>query len=125
MDEWCTKTHSESGLIQAVENSKINNKEAERLMVEFLHKSGVPKGKCPLAGNSVHVDRIFLNKHMKEFLGHLSYRIVDVSSIKELYKRWYPHSDSFSKKNTHRALDDIKESIAELKFYRSNIFKDI
>lgn len=124
MDDWCKKTHGQSGLIQAVKDSKINTKEAEKMMIEFLNKHEIPQGKCPLAGNSVHVDRMFLNKHMNKFLGHLHYRIIDVSSIKELVARWYPESNSYIKNNSHRALDDIKESINELKFYRTNIFRN-
>lgn len=124
MDEWCTKTHGESGLTKAVRESKIDITQAEEMMVNFLKENNIPKGQCPLAGNSVHADRLFLNKYMKNFLGHLHYRIVDVSSIKELVKRWYPNDNSvFIKKNSHRALDDIKESIEELKFYRTKYFK--
>lgn len=123
MDEWCTKTHCESGLTKAVRESKIDIKEAERLILQFLKENQIGKGMCPLAGNSVHVDRMFLNKYMKEFVEHLHYRIIDVSSIKELAKRWYPQLVTYKKKNVHRALDDIKESIEELNFYRSNVFK--
>lgn len=123
MDDWCQKTHGESGLTAAVRASQVNIQQAEQQMLEFVSKH-VPPGKCPLAGNSVHVDRIFLNKHMKNFLAYLSYRIIDVSSVKELAKRWYsPELAYFKKKNPHRALDDIKESIEELKNYRSKIFK--
>ena len=125
MDAWCTKTHRESGLTQAVRESKINIAQAEEMMLTFLRQNNIPKGQCPLAGNSVHADRMFLNKYMKNFLNHLHYRIVDVSTIKELTKRWYPNEPGFAKKNAHRALDDIKESIAELKYYRYRVFKDI
>ena len=92
------------------------------LQFNFLKENNLPKGNCPLAGNSVHVDRMFLNKYMKNFLDYLHYRIIDVSTIKELSKRWYNNSEIFRKRNTHRALDDIKESIEELKFYRRNFF---
>lgn len=103
--------------------SKIDIKEAERLMVDFLQKNQIPAGKCPLAGNSIHMDRLFLNKYMPVFTNHLHYRIIDVSSIKELSKRWYPGLKIPNKMNSHRALDDIKESINELKFYRLSVFK--
>lgn len=123
MNDWCKKTHGESGLTEQVRNSKIDLKTAEQMMLEFIKKY-TPKGKCPLAGNSIHVDRIFLNKYMGDFLGHLHYRIIDVSTIKELAKRWYPEQKFFEKAGAHRALGDIKESIKELKYYRSVLFKE-
>ena len=122
MDEWCTKTHGESGLTKSCRTSTISIEQAEQAMLEFVQKH-TPKGSCPLAGNSIHVDRIFLNKYMKNFLNHLHYRIIDVSTIKELAKRWSNENIFFVKNQTHRALDDIKESIEELKFYRSKFFK--
>jgi oligoribonuclease len=123
MDAWCIKHHGESGLTQSVRDSKISVAEAESLMLDFLNKNGIPKGQCPLGGNSIHADRLFLNKYMKNFLGHLHYRVVDVSSFKECIKRWYPDESGFAKKNAHRALGDIKESIAELKYYREKYLK--
>ena len=124
MDEWCTKTHSKSGLTDAVKNSKITLDKAENIMLEFI-QNYVPKNSCPLAGNSVYMDRLFLNKYMKRYNQHLHYRIIDVSTVKELNFRWYPgNKDSKQKKFNHRALDDIKESIEELKFYRNTIFKN-
>ena len=125
MDDWCKKHHGESGLTDAVRKSKISIDTAEDLMLEFIQKH-VPYKCCPLAGNSIHMDRIFLNKYMKRFLDHLHYRIVDVSSIKDLSNRWYPELNDKKpkKKLSHRALDDIKESIEELKFYRETIFID-
>ncbi|RNA40090.1 mitochondrial, partial [Brachionus plicatilis] len=122
MDEWCTKTHGESGLTASCRSSQINIEQAEQIMLEFVQKH-IPKGACPLAGNSIHVDRIFLNKYMKNFLNYLHYRIIDVSTIKELAKRWSDERQFFVKKQTHRALDDIKESIDELKYYRIKFFK--
>jgi oligoribonuclease len=107
-----------------VKTSKISLEEAENQTLDFI-KQHTPQGKCPLAGNSIHSDRIFLNKYMKNLLNHLHYRIVDVSTVKELSARWYPHIRPFYKKNTHRALDDIKESIEELKYLRRHIFKQI
>ncbi|EYC28594.1 hypothetical protein Y032_0007g3303 [Ancylostoma ceylanicum] len=96
------------------------------LVLEFLEKE-TAKGECPLAGNSVSMDRCFINKYMPRLGEHLHYRTVDVSTIKELTKRWFP--DEFvkapPKRNTHRALDDIRESIQELQYYRSTVFKKI
>ena len=124
MNDWCKTTHSKSGLTQAVKESQIDLRKAEQQMVEFL-KQHVPEKKCPLAGNSVYMDRMFLNKYMPEFNQYLHYRIIDVSSIKELNFRWFPtNKNSKSKMLNHRALDDIKESIEELKFYRDTIFKE-
>ncbi len=123
MDEWCTKHHGESGLTQAVRESKIDITQAEQLMLDFLKANNIPKGQCPLGGNSIHADRMFLNKYMKNFLGHLHYRVIDVSSFKECIRRWYPDEPGFAKKNAHRALDDIKESIVELKYYREKYLK--
>ena len=122
MDDWCKQTHGKTGLTEAVRKSTIDIQSAEYIMLEFV-KQHVPKGACPLAGNSIHVDRMFLDKYMKAFLNHLHYRIIDVSTIKELNSRWYPQNKFFAKKNVHRALDDIKESIAELKYYKSTLFK--
>lgn len=124
MDEWCTKTHGESGLTKAVLESTISTEQAEETMLNFIVQYVEP-GKSPLAGNSVHEDKKFLEKEMPRIIRHLHYRIVDVSSIKELSRRWYP--DTFSKlppkQLGHRALDDIKESIEELKWYKANIFR--
>ena len=88
MDEWCTRTHTESGLVEQVKESKIRIQEADEMMSEFLRKANVPKGVCPIAGNSVHMDKRFIDKYMKKFSAHLHYRIVDVSTIKEMAKRW-------------------------------------
>lgn len=124
MSEWCIKEFAKSGLTEESRNSKINLKEAEDLMVDFIEKY-TPFRACPLAGNTVHMDKRFLDKYMQRFTDHLHYRIIDVSSIKELCMRWYPNefSKKPDKKCLHRALDDIRESIDELKFYQKNIFK--
>lgn len=124
MDEWCTKTHGESGLTQSVLDSKLSVQEVEQTMVEFISKYVEPKT-APLAGNSVHEDKRFLVKEMPAFMAQLHYRIVDVSTIKEVTKRWFP--ETFKKvppkKGGHRALDDIKESIEELQWYQGNLFR--
>ncbi|KAH9488814.1 Oligoribonuclease, mitochondrial [Bulinus truncatus] len=124
MGEWCTLQHGQSGLTDAVRKSQINTAEAERCVLEFLKKH-TEKGLCPLAGNSVYMDKLFLIKYMPSLAEHFHHRIIDVSTIKELCRRWYPHIYATvpSKKSTHRALEDILESVEELKYYRSSIFK--
>lgn len=124
MGEWCQKQHGNSGLTEAVRKSNISLEDAEQQMLDFVKKH-THKKQAPLAGNSVHVDRQFLEKYMKNFLNHLHYRIIDVSTVKELCRRWYPEDlgNAPTKNLSHRALDDIKESIEELKYYRSTIFK--
>ncbi|CAL4074842.1 unnamed protein product [Meganyctiphanes norvegica] len=124
MGDWCKKHHGDSGLTASCRNSNISLAAAEEQILKFLQEH-TEKGKAPLAGNSVHADKKFLDKYMPKVMEHLHYRIVDVSTVKELCRRWYP--DEFSKapkkQLTHRALDDIKESIEEMKYYRSAIFK--
>ncbi|XP_020613985.1 oligoribonuclease, mitochondrial-like [Orbicella faveolata] len=124
MDDWCTKHHGESGLTAAVRASKISLSQAEQTFLDFV-KEHTPAKQCPLAGNSVHADKKFLDKYMPQFMDHLHYRIVDVSTIKELCRRWYPktYQQVPRKKGQHRALEDIKESITELRFYKRTIFK--
>lgn len=124
MDEWCTKHHGDSGLTKACSNSKISMEDAEASVLQVLEKF-TPRGKCPLAGNSVSEDRKFLEKCMPRVAGHLHYRTVDVSTIKELGRRWNPtvQNSAPKKKNSHRAMDDIVESINELQYYKKNLFK--
>ncbi|CAH1797175.1 unnamed protein product, partial [Owenia fusiformis] len=124
MNEWCIEQHGQSGLTQAVRDSKISLQQAEMEMLSFIRQH-VPEGKCPLAGNSIHADKKFLDKYMPQFINHLHYRIIDVSTIKELCRRWNPQEfeNAPKKANTHRALDDINESIKELMYYRRTIFK--
>ncbi|XP_028179528.1 oligoribonuclease, mitochondrial [Ostrinia furnacalis] len=124
MDSWCIATHGESGLTEASRKSKISLKEAEKQVLEFV-SAHVPEKKCPLGGNSVYMDRLFLRKYMPNFDLYLHYRIIDVSTIKELARRWYQkeYSTIPKKKFQHRSIDDIFESIAELRYYRDNIFK--
>ncbi|XP_066914734.1 oligoribonuclease, mitochondrial-like [Clytia hemisphaerica] len=124
MGEWCTKQHGESGLTQSVKDSHISLQECERRMIEFIKKHTV-KGKNCLAGNSVHADKEFLKKYMPNFMEHLHYRIIDVSTVKELTRRWYPKEFGSAPRKTfsHRALQDIKESIEELRYYRKSVFK--
>ncbi|EFA75484.1 RNA exonuclease 2 [Heterostelium album PN500] len=123
MDQWCTEHHGQSGLTEKCRQSKLSIQDAEKQMVEFLRKH-VDKGQCPLAGNSVHQDKRFLLKEMPLFADMLHYRIVDVSTIKELVRRWYPSvANGLKKRNLHRTLADIEDSIEELKYYRSTVFK--
>ncbi|HHX8310074.1 TPA: oligoribonuclease [Vibrio diabolicus] len=123
MDDWCTNTHTASGLVERVRNSKISEQDAVAQTIEFLEK-WVPKGASPICGNSIGQDRRFLYKHMPELEDFFHYRYVDVSTLKELARRWQPEVlNGFTKQGTHLALDDIRESIAELKYYRGTIFK--
>lgn len=123
MNEWCVINHEKSGLTSASRNSKTSIQDAEALLLSFLKKH-VPAGKCPLAGNSVYMDRIFIRNHLPKVEEYLHYRIVDVSTVKELCRRWYPemYKCAPKKKLAHRSLDDIKDSIQELKYYRNAIF---
>ncbi|MCT7940731.1 oligoribonuclease [Shewanella holmiensis] len=123
MDDWNQKHHGESGLIDRVKASQVSEQDAIEQTIAFLSQY-VPKGASPMCGNSIGQDRRFLNKYMLELEDYFHYRNVDVSTIKELVRRWSPATmDGFTKKNTHQALEDIKESIAELQFYRSQVFK--
>jgi len=122
MDDWNTTHHGASGLTERVRNSSISMVEAEKATLEFL-KEHIDEGKAPLCGNSIWQDRRFLIKYMPTLNNYFHYRNVDVSTIKELMKRWYT-SDYLPprKKTAHLALEDIKESIDELKFYRDHLF---
>ena len=123
MDEWNTRTHGESGLTQRVRESRISQAEAEAQTIAFLEK-WVPKGKSPICGNSIGQDRRFLYKHMPALEAYFHYRYLDVSTLKILAERWAPEiKDGFLKKGSHLALDDIRESIAELKYYRQHLLK--
>lgn len=123
MNEFVTKMHTDSGLLPEIPNG-ISVSEAEDLVLKYLEGAGVIAGKSPLAGNSVYVDRIFISRDMPKLSEYLHYRTVDVSSIKELTRRWYPkvYFNSPAKTGNHRALGDIKDSIAELSFYRKTVF---
>ncbi|XP_053989481.1 probable oligoribonuclease [Hylaeus volcanicus] len=123
MNEWCIHHHNMTGLISDCQSSKLTLKEAEQMLLDFLKKY-ISKGTCPLAGNTIYMDRIFLMKHMPSVNDYLHYRIIDVSSLKELVRRWNPviYNSTPKKECVHRALPDIKESIQELKYYKENIF---
>ena len=123
MDDWNTKQHTRSGLKERVNESDVNESFAERETIKFLEKHTY-KGHSPLCGNSICQDRRFLARCMPELEGYCHYRNVDVTSIRELGKRWYfEDTDNYSKRSNHRALDDIRESIEELRYYRKTLFK--
>lgn len=123
MSDWCQKTHSENGLIERVRQSKLSERAAELQTLDFL-KKWVPKGASPICGNSVAQDKRFLYQYMPDLAAYFHYRHLDVSTLKELARRWKPEIlTQFEKKNTHLALDDIRESIAELRFYRSHFMR--
>lgn len=123
MDDWNRKHHGESGLIERVRKSTIDEAAAEELTLKFL-QHWVEPGKSPMCGNSICQDRRFLARCMPRLEAFFHYRNLDVSTLKELAERWAPEiKEEFKKKNSHRARDDILESIAELRFYRKRLFR--
>jgi oligoribonuclease len=123
MNDWNVRTHTASGLLDRIRASDIDVAEAERQTLEFLRK-WVPKGRSPLCGNSIAQDRRFLRREMPELEAFFHYRHVDVSTVKELVRRWYPTSyQPPPKREAHRALDDVRESVGELRWYRSQVFR--
>jgi oligoribonuclease len=123
MDEWCTRTHGKSGLTQRVKDSRISEAEAEQQTLAFLREHLQP-GDSPLCGNSIGQDRRFLVKYMPQLEEFFHYRNLDVSTIKELARRWRPDVlDGVKKQGNHLALDDIRDSINELRHYREHFFK--
>ena len=123
MDEWNTKQHGGSGLTERVKNSTTNEAEAERQTLEFLAEH-VPAGVSPMCGNSICQDRRFMARIMPELEAYFHYRNLDVSSLKELARRWAPKVEkSFKKNGSHLAMDDIRDSIRELQHYREHFIK--
>ncbi|MBB3143612.1 oligoribonuclease [Halomonas organivorans] len=123
MDNWNQKTHGDSGLVARVKASTVDTAKAERETLAFLNEHVAP-GSSPMCGNSIHQDRRFLEREMPELLAFFHYRNLDVSTLKELAKRWNPGAlVGFSKRNVHLAMDDIKESIAELAHYRQTFLR--
>ncbi|WP_339805657.1 oligoribonuclease [uncultured Marinobacter sp.] len=123
MDEWCTRTHGESGLTRRVRESTVSEQDAAQQTLAFLAKYLAP-GKSPLCGNSIGQDRRFLVKYMPELEAFFHYRNLDVSTVKELARRWRPDVlEGVRKSGSHLALDDIRESIEELRHYRSEFFR--
>lgn len=124
MDDWNKKHHGGSGLIERVKTSTITDGDAEAQTLAFIDLHVSAKERPVLAGNSIHQDRRFIRRFMPMLDARLHYRMVDVSTIKELARRWYPQilAKQPQKNESHRALDDIRESIDELRYYRANVF---
>ncbi len=123
MDDWNVNTHTKSGLVARVKASEYDEAKAVAETLAFI-RQWVPERTSPLCGNSIGQDRRFMVKHMSDLEAFFHYRNVDVSTIKELVRRWQPELlDQFKKSGSHQALDDIRESIAELQFYRAHVFK--
>jgi oligoribonuclease len=123
MDDWNQQHHGQSGLIERVRISTIDMAEAERQTIEFL-RQWVPEKTSPICGNSIGQDRRFLYRYMPKLEAYFHYRNIDVSTLKELAARWAPDvKEGFKKQSTHQALDDIIESIEELRYYREHFIK--
>lgn len=125
MGDYVTQMHQESGLLELLD-SGLAIEQAEDKILDYIKSFAPEAGTAPLAGNSIGTDRMFLNRYMPKLDAHLHYRNVDVSSIKELTRRWYPkvYFQLPKKSGGHRALADIRESIAELRYYRQTVFVD-
>ena len=121
INEWSLDQHTKSGLLEKVKQSGISILEAEQITLNFL-KDWVNEKTSPLCGNSISTDRRFIRREMQTLENFLHYRMIDVSTVKELVARWYPNINIPIKKNSHLAMDDIKESVEELKWYRNNTF---
>lgn len=123
MDEWNQTHHAASGLLERVRHHSVSEREAEAATLAFLEQH-VEKKRAPLCGNTIWQDRRFLSRYMPALEDYLHYRMVDVSSLKELMQRWRPDlASGFSKKNEHTALADIRESVAELRYYREHFIR--
>ena len=123
MDEWNTKQHGKSGLTGRVRQSSITEQQAERQTIEFLAQY-VPENTSPMCGNSICQDRRFMARCMPDLERYFHYRNLDVSTLKELAKRWMPNvASGFKKSGTHLAMDDAKDSIRELAYYREHMFR--
>jgi oligoribonuclease len=120
MDDWNKRTHRETGLIERVKSSLCSERQAEAETLAFIQEF-IPRNRSPLCGNSIYQDRRFLRRYMPELEQWFHYRNLDVSTLKELARRWSPSVyEGLNKKNTHKALDDIRESIDELRYYREH-----
>ena len=125
MDYFVTNMHTTSGLLELITTSTVSEADAMAQTLEFIKQYSPEPGKIPLAGNSIRTDRSFLAKYMPDIENWLHYRCVDVSTVKELVKRWYPgveHSRPSTGGQTHRAMDDIRDSVAEMRWYRDKVF---
>jgi oligoribonuclease len=127
MDEWNKSHHGASGLTDRVRTSTISEADAEQQILSFLAEHVTGKDRPVLAGNSIHQDRRFIRRYMPALEKRLHYRMVDVSTVKELARRWFPAAIAKqpAKNDSHRALDDVRESIAELRFYRQTVFAPV
>ncbi|MAT48658.1 MAG: oligoribonuclease [Euryarchaeota archaeon] len=123
MDEWNVSHHTKNGLIEKVRSSSIDTKTAEQMTCDFLAKYCEPNTAL-LCGNTIGTDRLFLFFQMQELEKFVHYRSIDVTSVKELTRRWYPKGKKYRKNSGHRALDDIRGSIEELKLYREHFFRE-
>jgi oligoribonuclease len=123
MDEWNTTQHTKSGLVQRVRDSNYSAADAERMTLDFVRQY-VPSGKSPMCGNSICQDRRFLARCMPELESYFLYRNLDVSTLKELASRWQPAVFcGFTKESSHLAMDDIRDSIEELRYYREHFIR--
>ena len=123
MDEWCTATHGRTGLTQRVRESQYTEAEVEQNLLDFI-AAWIPAQASPMCGNSVHQDRRFMQKYMPRLEAYFHYRNLDVSTLKELAKRWNPAvAKGVVKRGSHKALDDILESIEEMRYYRDHFLK--
>ncbi|MSZ54811.1 MAG: oligoribonuclease [Actinobacteria bacterium] len=126
MDDFVTNMHTTSGLLELIKTSTVSHDEAMQQTLDFIKLHSPEPGKIPLCGNSIRTDRTFLAKYMPEIENWLHYRCVDVSTVKELVKRWYPgleHARPSTGGMTHRAMDDIRDSVDEMKYYRDKVFR--
>ena len=121
MDDWNIEHHTRSGLVERVRKSRYSAVDAEQVTLNFI-KRYVPERQSPMCGNSICQDRRFLARLMPELEAYFHYRNLDVSSLKILVNRWAPDKQQFTKESTHRAFDDVRDSIIELKFYREKYF---
>ena len=128
MDDFVTNMHTTSGLLELIKASTVSHDDAMQQTLDFIKLHSPEPMKIPLCGNSIRTDRTFLAKYMPDIENWLHYRCVDVSTVKELVKRWNPgleHARPKSEGITHRAMDDIRDSVAELKFYRDKVFRTV
>ncbi|MFN5840214.1 MAG: oligoribonuclease [Acidimicrobiaceae bacterium] len=126
MDDFVTNMHTTSGLLELIKTSTVTHEDAMQQTLDFIKLHSPEPMKIPLCGNSIRTDRAFLNKYMPDIENWLHSRCVDVSTVKELVKRWNPgleHARPKSEGITHRAMDDVRDSVAELKFYRDKVFR--
>ncbi len=124
MSDWVFQQHTQSGLLDLVRSSRLSLSEVEQKLLTFIKQYCAPES-SPLCGNSVYNDKIFLRRYMPQVNAYLHYRLLDVSTVKELVCRWYPQvtCNEFEKKKAHRALEDLYDSVEELRYYRKNFFK--